>query len=72
MLQLSYLYRTRKFITAADLAHAIDGESTQRELEYPIWRNFCGYGVDLIKCRLIKNGQFASNLPVLVVYGSMF
>ena len=42
MLQLSYLYRTRQFITAADLAQAMDGTSTQRELDFPIWRNFCG------------------------------
>lgn len=58
MLHLSYLYRTRAYVTADDLGHAISGTSrfSQGEVEYPFWRNCCGYGLNLAKCRLIRNG----------------
>jgi hypothetical protein len=64
MLHLSYRYRKRQFITADDLAHTIGGAdrdidpssagSTGREIEYPFWRNCCGYGVNVFKCQLFK------------------
>ena len=59
MLHLSYLYRKRDYVTAGDLWHAIAGNSqfSNGEAEYPFWRNCCGYGINLTKCRLVKNGQ---------------
>lgn len=59
MLHLSYLHRTRALVTAGDLTHAIAGttEFSQREMEYPFWRNCCGYGINLTKCRVINNGD---------------
>ncbi len=59
MLHLSYLYRRRDYVTAGDLGHAIAGNSqfSQGEVEYPFWRNCCGYGINLTKCRLVNNGQ---------------
>ena len=53
LFQLSHRYRARQFITADCLRHAIAGDRVE-DLEFPFWRNCCGRGWDLVKCRPIK------------------
>lgn len=59
MLHLSYLYRTHAYVTADDISHAIVGNSefTHGDIEYPFWRNCCGFGIDLTKCKPVRNDR---------------
>lgn len=66
MLHLSYLFRTRQYLTAEDLVHAIAGhaEFSQLEIEYPFWRNCCGRGVDLTTCKIVYEHRELKAWPV--------